>query len=281
MTIAQQIKARLDEIEPVYHACQTLQPIWLEAETLEKAHEEYHNRINEEKERLDLLALQQRLTTRLWEKGQLEQPQQEEDQDEPPPDLFPQEDHGEPPALNTNDLQPPPPPSPPPSLDRRAIVEARRELRRVVDRLMRTWRFDRELQGKINRIAEDKETPLGEALVLLEWKMFEGRADRHETEAEHLDRLGKWGEALKEYHDWLERRIHSLHSQYRSSHSIWELWKGRGTAEGSRAWQSFLKKKLEEKQAKAQSLRAEISRLEREIAERRLLNGERRANSIT
>ena len=122
------------------------------------------------------------------------------------------------------------------------------------------------VQAQINQIADSPDRPLGEALSLLPWTVFENPAHRGESSEDHLARLTQWGEALREYSERLQGEIETLELQYHRWLGIWEQWCACGwnTTEGPDAvqrerWDDFL-------EAGRQDLRRKMAEVQREIA---------------
>lgn len=134
-----------------------------------------------------------------------------------------------------------------------------RELRRQFQNLANRWAFVWQLgenQQKINRIASDLERPLGEAIILLRWEVFE-QPIGSESQPAQLQRISAWHAALAEYQPQLEGEIETLETKYRRDLGVWERWLDRQTgAEGQASWEQFIagtKQSLRQKMAETQA----------------------------
>lgn len=125
-------------------------------------------------------------------------------------------------------------------LNHQIINQARSSLRRLMSGgLEWEWRLTIELQSHINRVINEKERLLGEALIMFEWSYYENRVGRHETDVEYLERLRQWGESLFEYNEQLERELRNLRNYYRDYLKYLDDWLKQGKDEaGAQVWQS-------------------------------------------
>lgn len=141
-----------------------------------------------------------------------------------------------------------------------ANQEARGRLKKLVNRMAYAWRLKGDVQGQINRIADDADRPLGEALALLDLSVFE-RSAPHEREQEHLARLEEWGAALLEYRERLAGDIDIQETRYRGWLNIWSKWRARASGpEGQARWESFIADTRRDKQAEIEETRAQLAR---------------------
>jgi hypothetical protein len=147
---------------------------------------------------------------------------------------------------------PEPPRFRPPSSDRRSI-------KRLVSRYQFHWQLDQSVVAQINTIVDNSERPLGEALSLLDWRVFE-QAAPGESPADHERRITAWGGALDEYREWLTDEISSTETRYKSVLGIWERWTAAqsGTS-GAQQWDEFIEASRAARRKKIQGLRAEIA----------------------
>ncbi|MCP4589480.1 MAG: hypothetical protein GY842_01920 [bacterium] len=152
----------------------------------------------------------------------------------------------------------------------------RRQLKKLVNRWAGPWGLEASVLGRINRIADDADRPLGEALVLLDWSVFEDGTRARESEEAHLKRLVEWGEALTEFRDHLAGEIDILETRFRHWLSIWERWRSRRQSpEHERQWDTFIAETRRTKRDEMDRAQGEIARLKSEVAElQRRLRGE-------
>jgi hypothetical protein len=143
----------------------------------------------------------------------------------------------------------------------RTTQEARTELKMLVGRWGKAWKLTIDVQGQINRIADDLDRPLGEALALLEWTTFENRIGTTETEEAHLERLSNWGTALVEYHERLRGEIDMLKTRYRFVMPILEAWSTRDTETGRKSWEQQISATNIAKEKEVERLQLEIAQL--------------------
>jgi hypothetical protein len=153
----------------------------------------------------------------------------------------------------------------PASSGREASLAERRRLKKMVNRWAFRWNLDATRLGQINRIADDAERPLGEALALLRWEQYQTPIPG-ESGATHLDRLILWREALVEYRDQLAGEVDTLETRYRRWLGIHEQWKARGTEEGQAAWDLFMSRTRQAMLEEIKRLDAEIKDLEAQLA---------------
>jgi hypothetical protein len=155
--------------------------------------------------------------------------------------------------------------SPSASSGRETILATRRGLKKLVNRWAFTWNLKDDVLGQINRIADDTDRPLGEALVLLDWSLFEGRVYPHESDQAHLDRLTHWSEALAEYRDQLAGDIDTLETRYRRWLGIWEQFKARTSPDGQARWEAFIAETRQATQRRIDQLNQEIADREAQL----------------
>jgi hypothetical protein len=145
------------------------------------------------------------------------------------------------------------------------VLRVRKQLTKLVGRWGPSWKLSRDIQGQINRIADDPAKPLGEALVMLEWATFEHRYGRSETDEDHLGRIIAWGAALVEYRERLSGEIDMLKTKYRRILPILAAWIGRDTEEGRKSWEQQISETNAAKREEVEKLRAEIASLTAEM----------------
>ncbi len=157
-------------------------------------------------------------------------------------------------------------PTPRQEPSREAELTLRRAVQKMVNRWAYTWRLKPGTASQINSIANDPARPLGEALALLDWEIFEDRTRTRETETEHMARLVAWGQTLVEYRDYLAIQNESKKIQYGAVLADWELWKRRQTETGAQEWETEMAERRRAKRAEIERLRSDIGGLEREVA---------------
>ncbi len=144
----------------------------------------------------------------------------------------------------------------------------RRQLKKLANRWAEPWGLEASVLGRINRIADDADRPLGEALVLLDWSVFEDRTQARESEEAHLRRLVEWGEALAEFRDHLAGEIDILETRFRHWLSIWERWRSRlWSPEQESQWETFIAETRLTKRDEIGRAQSEITQLTREVGE--------------
>ena len=114
--------------------------------------------------------------------------------------------------------------------------------------------------GGNNRIADNPEQPLGEALM----KLGASPLERTPTAVSGSDafraNLPNWLDALRNYKSWLEGEIEVLEFQYHTWIPIWHFWRVRDRAPfDRRRWGRFIAESR-------RSRREEIAVLERKVA---------------
>jgi hypothetical protein len=269
MTISQDIQTRLDEIRPIYDAIQQMRAEWQALQGVEQANAEYASLVAEEDKILE--TLEQRKQGLEAEKRKLtllRETVQERLRPRPSPaprqfPIRPPQSHSL--ALHTN---------------REVGLAARSQLKKMVNRWAYSWQLKPAIQSQINRIADDLDRPLGEALVLLDWSVYEDRKRTRENEAAHLARLIEWDQALVEYRDQLAGEIDTLKTRFRRVLSIWELWRARESAEGQRRWDIHITEARQAKQTEIARLKADITRLETELADLKARVASREGNHV-
>jgi hypothetical protein len=145
---------------------------------------------------------------------------------------------------------PAPPPPPPPPPDRKAF-------RKQVNRFRSVWGLDAALLGRVNRIADGVDRPLGEALALLPWVAFEPGPG--ETADEHAARLRTWAAALAEYREFLEDEARALDGRTAGWRGIWEAWEAKATPDGQGKWTALVDGKRDALRAEAEGFRSKAA----------------------
>jgi hypothetical protein len=158
--------------------------------------------------------------------------------------------------------QPPPRRVAPPRPPRPPIGQwVRDQLRVLVNAHQFAWKLDPGLLGRINRIADSTDRPLGEALALLPWEAF--AAPGFGGESAHRTRLAEWREALEQYLAALEADVEFLEQQTEGWAGIARLWRerDRGPDEQDR-WKTYLDERRRGLRDEADALRRDCAELE-------------------
>ena len=169
------------------------------------------------------------------------------------------------PAVRAPENDSPPTPELPrshlPSTDRRRI-------KGLVSRYQHHWQLDQATVAQVNTIV-DSDRPLGEALSLLDWRVFEQAAPGEST-SDHALRVGTWHDALVEYREWMEAEISTTETRYKAVLGIWERWRaGQRDADGARQWDEFIEASRAARRDKIQRLRDEIASMRQSAGEPR------------
>jgi len=241
VTTDKDIQARLETIRLVYDKIQQIRDRWDDLQTVETARADYESLIAKEFSELGKL-----------KKAKVEWQTKLRRQEMPRSEFKPWETEFRP----RGPIPPLPPPPPPPNEE--TILATRRRFKKFFNRYAHSLHLNTGVLGKINCIAEDIDRPLGEALALLEWHVFQVRT-RRESNEDYLVRLAEWDEALVKYHAWLAGEIDTLETRFRRWMNIWELWRERDVGDKSKAqWETFIDETR-------RALREEIACLQEEI----------------
>ena len=253
MILEKEIKSRLAEFSEVYGELESLLAELRELQQAELAKADYQQEVAE----LDAEIL--RLTNRQNElKTSKRQTQMSAVAVQRPPLNVP----------GIGPYKPQPAGTPHPTVQNQtAISTARIELKKLIGRWGRVWKLSGDVQGRINRIADDPSRPLGEALALLDWTTFEKPIGTGESPEDHRDRIVFWGNSLMDYRDRLQGQIDMLKTKYRRVIPILQAWIARTTEEGQKNWERQI---AETKAAKSD----EIEKLKQEIAQAELSQSE-------
>lgn len=253
MTLAD--RAWLDEIYPIYAEIQSLKHELESSLTIEQARNEYGKLIAEEDSELDSLTAQKR---------KLEQ--QERILDIPIPPKPPIKPPPKPPDKKDSQKSLPTSTDKNKSSQKKPATEARDKLKKLVNRFYR-FKLDASVLGQINRIADDVDRPLGEALALLDWSIFENYAHTSAGDTSKLYLLNEWGKELQEYRNYLFSVVDMQKGRYKGSEGIWERWCNREKSpEHLQEWQTFIAATKQAKQDAIAELKREILTLEANIA---------------
>lgn len=253
MDSAAKIEAKLEELHPIHREVREKRQEWQDLQTVEAAKKVRETLLAEEEDKLATLKEQRDNLSQ--EKEQLERQVRPVNFSAPAGNPFPdivnlarsQTDTSR--AVQTQPVL-----SPDPNEEKMA---ARRQLKKLIGRLRFRWGLDSDVMGQINRIADDVSRPLGEALALLDWHIYENPLHRKESADEHLARLEQWGDELMAYRDRLLGEIDIQRTRYKKVLPMWELWRARDQSpEGQAAWMQFIadsRQALMEEQAQVQT----------------------------
>ena len=258
MATVDEIRALLAEMLVIYNEVREKHGYWEELQEVDLARAEYERLIAEEVGKL--AGLQQRKQYLVEEKRKLVVVP-DRDNFEPTRRVFPihRPTRWDAPPTKTSE----PHRAGTSTLDKSA---ERHQLIKLVNRWKYSWQLDSTVLGKINRIANDADSPLGEALILLDWSVFADRTLTQESPEMHLERLSKWRTPLIDYRGWLERDIDRLEVRFRGLLKVWELWRARTENEqANKLWMSFIADTRRVKRDEIAALEAEITQLTDEI----------------
>jgi hypothetical protein len=147
-----------------------------------------------------------------------------------------------------------------------AGLAQRRRLKQLVNRWAPSWGMDRDVLAEINRITEDSDRLLGEAIALLDWRVFEDPGLTRGAQDAHLSRLGVWAERLAEYRDQLVTEIDDLELRYQAMRPMWRIWRARAASEeGRRRWERLIDEARRSQQTEIRRLDADVAALDLEI----------------
>jgi len=137
----------------------------------------------------------------------------------------------------------------------------RRTLKKLVSRWQFAWSLAPEVVAQVNSIADDAARPLGEALALLEWRLYESRIPGESPE-HHVARMKEWGDVLATYLDHLRAEIATTETRYRNVLAIWERWSNAQLSDTGRAqWDRFIEASRAQKANEIEALSAEVAAL--------------------
>lgn len=147
-------------------------------------------------------------------------------------------------------------------------VELRENFKKQINRFYRL-KVDANLLGQINRIADDSQRLLGEALALLDWSIFEDYALKTNNDTSKLKTFQEWGKELQEYSNQLSYDFKAQQERFRPYLKIWELWNNRKDSpeNNNTAWDSLITETRRTKQATIAELESSIGALESKIAQ--------------
>lgn len=261
MTADEAVITWLEEIYPVYTEITKLKKRLEEIQTVELARAEYNKRIDEQETKLQSLENQKRqlevelriLTTRKAEPGRNIRLHKEKSKN------LPQKPQGSGIETSTNHDE---------TTKKKLRAEARNKFKRFLSRYYQC-KLETSVLGQINCIADDVDRPLGEALALLDWSIFEDYADRTDaSDVSGLEQLKELGKELQDYCKQLSGKVDMLELSFRDWLGIWEKWRSHErSTEDSQPWETFIAETQRAKQAEATKLQNDIFQLEEKIAQ--------------
>lgn len=153
------------------------------------------------------------------------------------------------------------------AISQKREMELREHFKKQINRFYRL-KVDANLLGQINRIADDSQRLLGEALALLDWSIFEDYALKINNDISKLETFQEWGKELQEYNNQLSYDVKAQQERFRPYLKIWELWNCKDLSENnSTAWDSLIAETRITKQATIAELQSAISDLESKIVQ--------------
>jgi hypothetical protein len=260
VSTADEVRACLAALRPVYDRVQELRREWQALQTTEQARAAYEERVADLTGRLTALARRRAELAAEWERRC--RPEEAE----------------EAPDIDTEFVLPPqpagrrwrPPSASAPAADTAAdkAQQARKRLLDLANRYRHQWHLPGAVLGEVNLILDNPARPLGEALALLAWEVYENRTSaREKTDEDHLVRLREWGEALREYQARLGNKVNTFQNDHHGLLGIWELWtvRTRGPEDEAR-WEGFIARTREGLEAEIARARSAVADLERRLA---------------
>lgn len=155
----------------------------------------------------------------------------------------------------------PPPNDPAPQRPPRLQTADRRTLKKLVSRWQFAWSLTPEIVAQVNSIADDAGRPLGEALALLEWRLYESRIPGESPE-NHVARIHEWRDVLGAYLEHLRADIATTETRYRNVLAIWERWSDAQASDAGRAeWDRFIEATRAQKASEIGALATEVAAL--------------------
>jgi len=253
MTITNEIQDKLRELHQAYEEIQQIYKLWRELQTVELALAEYKRCTAHEEQKL--LSLQQRKKDLEVEYRRLTLTSELDSAFFEP--IWIEQQNPRTVASQRQSIRPTVR-----EKDRSNDVVVRKRLQKFAHRLQ----LNNTILSQINRIADDIDRPIGEALVLLDWSVFENRAVHESTEA-YFVRLIDWSQALKEYNIRLTSDIDNLETRFRRWLHIWELWhKHDQTLIGKANWTAFISESCRAMQNESNRLVEELTHLADEVS---------------
>jgi hypothetical protein len=181
-------------------------------------------------------------------------------------------------TLTPSNVVTPPPPRPQPrstSLNHTDVAAAeppprlrtadRQKLKKLVSRWQLRWSLDPAVIAQVNSIADDANRPLGEALALLEWHVYETPTPGESTD-NHAARIREWRDVLAAYGEHLRATIDTTETRYRNVLAIWERWSiAQATDDGRADWDRFIEATRAQKRIEITALTTEVATLRKAL----------------
>jgi hypothetical protein len=139
------------------------------------------------------------------------------------------------------------------------------QIQKLINRWKFFWKIDPTIIGQFNRIVVNVERPIGEALILLNWSLYQEGIYAGEGPVSHLERLKQWHQALMEYHVWLDAEFHTQQERFQGLLPVWEIWRQRDLPDGNERWQLLIEHTRQAKQAEIVRFTQEINETSQEI----------------
>ena len=151
--------------------------------------------------------------------------------------------------------------------NKKLTLEARKKFKRFLSRYYQ-YKIEPKVLGQINCIADDVDSPFGEALALLDWSIFEDYARRNAGNTSGLEQLNQLGKELQEYRQQLSGKLDMIELRERDWLGIWQKWRSRQQSpENLQVWERFIAETRRVKQTEADKLKGDILHLEEKIAQ--------------
>lgn len=262
MNVPQAFQAKLTEIQLIYNDAKTLESQLESLRTIEQAQAEYTKLVAEEEEILKKLGKRRRELER--EKHRLINPKRNTPIQPPPQRSFTTPSRvtpGHSSIAHINSTSP---------ISKRPGTAARSNLKRLINRYYRS-RLDAVVLGQINRIADDTDHLLGEALVLLDWGIFEDYVNSRGKEETKLEQISEWGKELETYCKYLSTEIELQENRFSSYLEIWKRWQlKQQSPEHLHAWETLIEGIKHAKQVEIAQLEEDIAQLQQDLAQLKL-----------
>ncbi len=139
------------------------------------------------------------------------------------------------------------------------------QIQKLINRWRFFWKIDPTVIGQFNRIVVNVERPIGEALILLNWSLYQEGIYAGEGPVSHLERLKQWHQALIEYNVWLNAEFHTQQVRFQGLLPVWEIWRQRDLPDGNERWQLLIERTRQAKQAEIVRFTQEINEISQEI----------------
>ena len=149
-----------------------------------------------------------------------------------------------------------------------SVQEDRVELKRVIGRFVR-YRLDQvnpDLLPEFNRLLNNPDCPVGQALVMLDWgTAYAQPLHDRETADEWCRRLDRWGAALEDYRNGLTGDVEALRLEYNDMLPLLDRWRKRAT--DPQPWEGFIADLRAALQAQLAQLDRDADEVQRRLAD--------------